>query len=119
MVRVTPAIVLRPGSVEDIQEALRLAATSNLTVGVRGAGHSQSGQGLGAGLLLDMTSLNRVVHFDASERLIEVEAGILWRNLVDATFASGLLPQALTYALDTTVGGTLSVGGVGAMAWNH
>lgn len=119
MVRLIPTLVLRPASVQDVQEALRFAAESKLTVGIRGAGHSQSGQGLGAGLLLDMISLNHVLDLDPSGCRIEVEAGIVWRKVVDATFALQLLPVALTYALDTTVGGTLSVGGVGAMAWNH
>lgn len=119
MVRVTPVLVLRPTCVGDVQEAVRSASESNLTVSVRGAGHSQCGQGLGAGLLLDMTSLNRVVALDAAGERIEVEAGIVWGRLVDAAFAARLLPVALTYALDTTVGGTLSVGGVGAMAWSR
>jgi cytokinin dehydrogenase len=119
MVRVTPALVLRPACVEDVQHAVRCAGERNLTVGVRGMGHSQSGQGLAAGLLLDMTSLHRVVGLDRDRPAIEVEAGITWRAVVDATFAHGLLPVALTHALDTTVGGTLSIGGIGSAAWNY
>ncbi len=119
MYHVTPAVVLRPACVADIQAALRFAAVRELTVSIRGMGHSQSGQGLGAGLMLDMTSLSAIVALDQSTRSIEVEAGISWRAVVDATFARGLLPVALTYALDTTVGGTLSVGGIGSAAWSH
>jgi len=119
MYRVTPAVVLRPACVADIQAALRFAAGRGLTVSIRGMGHSQSGQGLGAGLLLDMTSLSSIVALDQGNRSIEVEAGISWRAVVDATFARGLLPVALTYALDTTVGGTLSVGGIGSAAWSY
>ncbi len=119
MYRATPALVLRPACVADIQAALRFAAARGLTVGIRGMGHSQSGQGLATGLLLDMTSLGGIVALDRSSRSIEVEAGISWRAVVDATFAQGLLPVALTYALDTTVGGTLSVGGIGSAAWSY
>ena len=119
MYRVVPMLVLRPLSVEDVQAALRVAAETNTTVSLRGAGHSQSGQGLGTGLLLDMTSLNRIVDFQPSDRSIEVEAGITWRAVVDASFAQRLLPVALTHAVDTTVGGTLSVGGIGSAGWSY
>lgn len=116
---VTPELVLEPACVEDVQAALRFAGEQELVLGARGAGHSQSGQGLSPGLLLDMTALHRVGVPDPKRRLVEVEAGASWRAVVDITFGAGLLPLALTHALDTTVGGTLSIGGIGAMAWSH
>lgn len=119
MYRVTPALVACPICVADVQAALRFAAENGLTVSVRGMGHSQSGQGLGPGLLLDMTGLNRVTALDHSSLAIEVEAGATWRMVVDATFERALVPVALTYALDTTIGGTLSVGGIGSAAWSY
>jgi FAD/FMN-containing dehydrogenase len=119
MYNIMPALVVRPSCVEDIQVALRFAAERGLTVNVRGMGHSQSAQGLGSGLTLDMTALNRITGLDAFGRSIEVEAGATWREVVEMSFEWALLPVALTYALDTTVGGTLSVGGIGSAAWSY
>jgi FAD/FMN-containing dehydrogenase len=119
MYRVTPTLVLQPTCIADVQAALRFAGERDLRVTLRGMAHSQAGQGLGAGLLLDMTSLNRVIAVEPSRGSIEVEAGCTWRAVVDATYPQGLLPVALTYALDTTVGGTLSVGGIGSAAWSY
>lgn len=119
MYRITPALVARPSCVADVQTAVRFAAESGMTVSTRGMGHSQSGQGLGRGLLLDMTALSRVIALDASRLSIEAEAGATWRTVVDAAFERALLPVALTYALDTTVGGTLSIGGIGSAAWSY
>lgn len=118
MCRVLPALVLRPSCVEDVQAALRFAAEMGLTVSTRGASHSQAQQGLGAGLLVEMTSLKKVLHFDSSKSCVEVEAGISWSAVVDSTVEQKRLPVALTHALETTVGGTLSVGGVGSAAWS-
>jgi FAD/FMN-containing dehydrogenase len=118
MCRARPSLVLRPLCVEDVQAGVRFAGERGLAVTVRAAGHSQGGQGLGDGLVIDMTTLNRLLTLDVAAGSMEVEAGILWRDVVDAAHAAGGLPLALTHALDTTVGGTLSVAGVGAMSWN-
>jgi hypothetical protein len=114
MLQRRPAVVLRPTCDADVVIGLRVAAEHGLSVALRGAGHSQSGQGLGQGLLLDMTGLNRVLQVPSTSACsLEVEAGATWRSVLDATHARGLVPVALTHALDTTVAGTLSVGGVG------
>lgn len=119
MYRVVPQLMARPVSVADVRAAVRFAGEEGLSISTRGMGHSQSGQGLGSGLLLEMTALNRTTAFDASASRIEVEAGATWRGVVDASFGRAMLPVALTYALDTTVGGTLSVGGIGSAAWSY
>lgn len=109
-----PAAVLRPSSVESVGAALEIARGHGFSVSTRGAGHAQSGQSLGNGLVLDMTSLGRVLGFDAERSLVEVEGGATWHTVLGAAFARGMLPLGLTNAMDTTVAGTLSVGGVGA-----
>jgi cytokinin dehydrogenase len=82
-------------------------------VSVRGSGHSQSGQCLSEGsIVLDMRGLSGV-RIDSAARVALAEAGATWRQVVDGAFAEGLLPRGLTLVTDTTVGGTLSVAGVG------
>jgi FAD/FMN-containing dehydrogenase len=117
VVRKRPFAVLRPANEEDVVAALEIAAAHQVPVATRGAGHSQAGQGLGDGLLLDMTGLDRILSLDPDAELIEVEAGATWRSVIDAAFAVRRLPAGLTHVTNPTVGGTLSVAGVGAEAW--
>jgi cytokinin dehydrogenase len=44
---------------------------------------------------------------------VAVGAGATWRSVLDATLPHGLTPPVLTNYLDLSVGGTLSVGGIG------
>jgi cytokinin dehydrogenase len=113
MIEREPAVVLRPSSEADVLLALRVTAEHGVELATRGAGHGQSGQSLGQGLVLDMTSLAQV-RLEPGAMLVEAQAGASWLSVVDTTFAAGRLPIGLTQALDTTVAGTLSVAGVGA-----
>ena len=118
-----PALVLRPASTRDVAAALRWAEARGCRVAARGAGHCVGGQAQAeGGLVVAMSSLGRVLGWDAptggaggaASRWVDVEAGILWRTLVEETVARGLTPPVLTDWLEMTVGGTLSLGGIGA-----
>jgi FAD/FMN-containing dehydrogenase len=75
--------VVRPSSLEAIQEAVRAAGRDGLAVSVAGGRHAMGGQQFGAGTtLLDMGAMDRVVAFDREAGEIEVEAGIQWPELV-------------------------------------
>ena len=114
MVYKIPALVVRPKGKEDIAATVRFAREKKLPLGIRGNAHTQSGQGLTAGgLLLDMTSLNRILSVDPARKQVICETGIKWRDLVEQTLREGWIPPVLTNNLDVTVGGTLSVGGLG------
>src|SRR4051812_2614755 len=63
-----PALAVRPSSTEDVVQAVRFASGHGLTLTVRGAAHSQSGQCLNeSGLVLDIKSLNRMVELNPEE----------------------------------------------------
>jgi FAD/FMN-containing dehydrogenase len=49
----------------------------------------------------------------------DVDAGVLWSRLLDATLPSRQTPPVLTDYLDVTVGGTLAVGGLGGMSCRY
>jgi FAD/FMN-containing dehydrogenase len=104
--------VLKAGSEEDVVRAVRYARRRGVKIAPRGLGHSGYGQAQVAdGLLLDMSSLTQV-HSIKQDRLT-IGAGARWRVAVDAAIGRGMIPPVLTDYLDLTVGGTLSVGGVG------
>ncbi len=113
-----PRVVVRPTSVADIAATIRFAAARGVPVAARGAGHSPFGQGqVAGGVLVDMTSL-RTVHEVTDEQLV-VDAGARWRDVVAGTLQHGLTPPVLPDYLELTVGGTLSVGGIGGASHHH
>jgi hypothetical protein len=72
----------------------------------RGGGYSYAAASFGAGSLVrDMTRFHRVLRFDPSARLVEVEAGMTLGNLFALTAPRGLwLPVQTGYAYDLPTG---------------
>ncbi|MBP2328863.1 FAD/FMN-containing dehydrogenase [Kibdelosporangium banguiense] len=106
-----PGAVLRPASSADIAAMMKFCARHGIAVAARGAAHTTHGQGLApGGLVIDMTALT-TIHTIGTDHT-EVDAGVMWRDLVEAAAEQGLRFPALTGYLRLTVGGTLSVGGV-------
>lgn len=108
----TPRLVVVPASPEDVQHVVRFAEEDGCAVSTRGASHSQSGQSLNQdGILLDMSGLNRVEKMEGDS--VWVQAGIEWGTLVETCAEAGRVPPVLTNNLNVTVGGTLSMAGLG------
>src|SRR5262245_2996467 len=86
--RLNETVVRRRVSVrhaDDIRHALDLAHHERMPVAIAGGYHAMGGQQFATdGLLLDMRAMDRVVSFDATRGLVEVEAGIQWPALFDA-----------------------------------
>ena len=112
-----PQAVVCPASAEDVARVVRFAARNSVPVATRGSGHSQTGQSLSDQIVLDMTSLNQVTR--VAEDAVTAQAGIKWRALVEHLAPQRLSPPVLTNNLDVTVGGTLSMGGLGVASWRH
>ncbi|MFN6563910.1 MAG: FAD-binding protein [Nostoc sp. ChiSLP01] len=107
-----PIAVLKPGSIEDIVRVIQFARTHKLKVAPRGQGHSTYGQSqVEAGIVIDLSTLNKI-HFIGTDRAI-VDAGVVWSQLLQQTLVQGLTPPVLTDYIELSVGGTLSVGGIG------
>jgi cytokinin dehydrogenase len=113
-----PLAVLLPGSVDDIVHVVRFARRHRLRIAARGQGHQPFGQAqVESGIVIDMRSL-QAVHSVSSDR-IEVDAGADWRAVVHAALSRGAAPPVLTNHLGLTVGGTLSIGGIGVTTFRH
>ena len=75
--------VASPGTLSDLQDAVRRVRDSGSSLSVAGGRHSMGGQQfLTGGVLVDTAGLNRVRKLDTDRGLIQVEAGILWDQLV-------------------------------------
>ena len=113
-----PRLVLRPGSVEDVVQMVRFARRRGLAIAARGNGHQPFGQAqVRDGVVIDLRSLQRV-HSVSSER-IDVDAGAEWRTVVQAALQHGSTPPVLPAFLGLTVGGTLSIGGIGVATFRE
>lgn len=115
----TPWAVLVPGSVEDIVKVVRFARAHRLKVSAgRGIGESHSTQGqaqVEAGIFIDMSALSTI--HSIHETHAWVDAGVRWEQLLAATVPLGKSPPTLTDFIELSIGGTLSVGGIGGQAY--
>src|SRR5260370_13959635 len=80
-------------------------------VGGRRQGHTTLGQSQGlGGLVIEMGTLNTIHSFGPTAA--DVDAGLLWKDLLQTLVPQGLTPPALTGFTGLSIGGTLSVGGI-------
>ncbi|SDR22304.1 FAD-binding protein [Thermostaphylospora chromogena] len=126
LVKSSPKAVLRPGSVQDIVKMVNYARRNRLKIAMNGQGgtgddlesHSNYGQaGVSGGIAVDARSLSKIHRIDKSSAV--VDAGVTWAALCEATLARGKVPPALTDYLHLSIGGTVSVGGIGGMTHRY
>ncbi|RKN12507.1 FAD-binding protein [Streptomyces radicis] len=110
-----PGSVLRTGSVDDIAAMIRFCDAHHIEVAARGQGHATFGQAqVAGGLVIETEPLSRIG--PVGEREVTVGAGAVWSAVVKETLRHGLTPPVFTDYLELSVGGTLSVGGLGGQA---
>ncbi|NRQ30892.1 FAD-binding protein [Nonomuraea sp. NN258] len=118
VVRTVPEAVLRPGSAADVAAVVRWAAGAGKQVAAQGARHSVYGRAqVGRGAVIDLSGHNTIHHVDVDR--IVVDAGATWRDVLTAALRDGRTPPVLPEYLDLTIGGTVTVGGVGGTSWRH
>ncbi|MCK6630380.1 MAG: FAD-binding oxidoreductase [Anaerolineae bacterium] len=109
------AEIVAPDSLESIQQTVRRAAQQNRAICIAGGRHAMGGQQFGTeAVLIDTTRLNRVLSFDPTAGLIEVEAGIQWPQLIGylvETQKETPWPQQWGIAQKQTGADRLSLGG--------
>lgn len=100
-------------STDDLARAVAAAAESGREVSICGARHAMGGQQFGTGaLLLDTSSFDRLLAFDAARGLVEVEAGIRWPALHDWLIAAQHGDAGIwTFRQKQTGADALSIGG--------
>lgn len=115
-----PWAILRPADAQDIAKALGFARKHRIPVSTRAQAHTQTGQALNqGGILIDINALDKILAIDEKEMTATVQAGVIWRDLVEHAHKVGLVPPTLTNNLGVTIGGTLSVAGLGVASFLH
>ena len=115
-----PGAVARCTSAEQVAEVVRLCRERRIPIAPRGQGHTQSGQATtDGGLLLDTSSMATIHEIDEVGETATVDCGVVWRDLVQASLAKGLVPRVLTNNLGVQVSGTLSMAGLGVASFRY
>jgi len=109
----SPAHVLRPKSVGDVQAGVRFAASAGLSLSVRGGGHGFAGFGTNdGGVVIDLSQLANVKIIDKERHLVRIGGGATWGQV-----AAALSPHGLAISSGDTksvgVGGLTLAGGIG------
>jgi cytokinin dehydrogenase len=113
-----PFAILRPRSVDDIVRIMAYANKSGRKLAMRGRGHSLYGQAqVEGGIVIDSSTLNAIR--PVGDDLLDVEPGALWGDVAKAALAQGRIPPVVVDALMLSVGGTLSVGGIGETSYRE
>jgi FAD/FMN-containing dehydrogenase len=116
----TPRFVVEPRGADDVAAVVRFAREHGLAVSTRGSAHSQSELAISrGGILLAMRSMSRILSVDRGNETVDVEGGVVWRDLVHDLKRWNLVPRVLTNNLGVTVAGTLSVAGIGVASFRH
>lgn len=119
MIERMPAAVVRPKTSADVAAILKYANQHGIAVATRGEAHTQSGQSLTDGIVLDLGSLDRIISLDTDKMTVTAECGVIWRSLVAHLKPHGLCPPVLTNNLGVTLGGTHSMAGLGVASFRH
>ncbi len=124
LVRGNAAGLALPRDAAEVTAIVAFAQREGLRVTPRGRGLSQSGQSVppDGALSLDLRRLDRVGEVEAppgESPRIACGAGARFRDVVIRASRRGLLPRVAPLNLDLTVGGVVSVGGVGATTHAH
>ncbi len=118
--RLPPAAVARPKDAAEAAAVVKWARGAKVPLVTRGKGHSQSGLSLCAGaVVLDLQGMAAIGAPDAANLRITVGGGAVWRDVVAAALGAGLVPPVLTNNLGVSVGGTLSVAGLGIASFRE
>jgi cytokinin dehydrogenase len=114
----TPLAVLEPGSVQDVVRAVRFCREHGIQVAMRGQGHSTQGQSqVLAGLVIDSSPLNAIEQVGSG--FATVQSGVTWLNFLAQVEPTGQKPAVITGFTGLSVGGTLSMGGIGPASFRY
>jgi len=118
--RCRPAMVQRPGSIEELAGAIEQAARRDASVRVVGAGHSFGDIALTDGLMLSLERLASVLDVDRSAGLARVQAGITIHELSRQLDAHDLALENLGDIDSQSIAGAISTAthGTGARLRN-
>jgi FAD/FMN-containing dehydrogenase len=114
-----PQLLVDRETEQDIITTLQLTQAAGLPLTIRGAGHSCRGQSLSHGGVLLRNYMENAELTLLADGLVEISSRSRWRDVERQLNQVGRQVPILTDYLDLSVGGTLSVGGMGLNSIVH
>ncbi len=105
--RVPPQAIVLVESEEDIAATINYAVSRGLPLTPRAAGTNLTGSAIGAGIILDVSRMNRILEVNREERWARVQPGIILAELNKQLSAQGLL-----FGPDPSSGDMCKLGGM-------
>jgi len=104
------ARVLRPRSVEEVRQAFALARRERVSIGLRGSGCSYGDASVnGAGHVLELGELGRILDFDSQSGIAELEGGATIERLWKHALPRGFWPKVVSGTMYPTVAGAAAM----------
>jgi glycolate oxidase len=106
--RTRPALVVLPGSTEEVVDVVRVAREAGMPIVPRGAGTGLSGgaRPIEGGIVVSLARMRRVLEIDLQNGWIRVEPGVINLDVSRAVAGAGMY-----YAPDPSSQGVCSIGG--------
>ncbi len=113
-----PDVLVRVRSEKEISEIMKLAYERSIPVTVRGSGTGLVGAAVAAegGILLETTSMNRILELDTDNLTVKVEPGVLLMQLAAFAEENDLLYPPDPGEKSATIGGNISTNAGGMRA---
>ena len=110
-----PAVVVRPGSEEEVATIVAIADQNSIPILARGAGSSLTGAAvLAGGIVIDMRRMDRIIHVDTINWHARVQPGVsLWDLNIELMKHGFFFPPDPASSYICTVGGAIAEGSGG------
>ncbi len=120
--KMMPDLVVKPNSAKEVAEIVKIACEEGIPIVPRGGGSWGLGGAMpiAGGIVIDLTSMNKVLALDSENLMVTVETGITWKMLHDNLIKSGyIIGSYPSSAMAATVGGWINTGGVGVGTYKY
>ena len=122
MFKSRPDAIVRPTSLDQVSEVLKIAHGDGVPVTPRGCATWAFGGAMPiqGGITLDLTQLNRIQEYDERRGLLKLQGGVVWKKAIDFLDSTEWqLPVYPSSAPSATVGGFAATGGLGYGSLKH
>ena len=102
--------IVKNQEIKGLQDALAKARENNLKVSIAGRRHSMGGHAFYKdAVVLDMTSFNKILSINPKEKIITVQSGATWKEIIEYADPYNLSVKVMQGYNSFTVGGSMSV----------
>lgn len=102
--------IVKNEEIKGLQDALAEARGNKLKVSIAGKRHSMGGHAFYKdAVVLDMTSFNKILSINPEEKIITVQSGATWKDIIEYTNPYNLSVEVMQGYNSFTVGGSMSV----------